>query len=93
MLKASSLQNRPSRLDFFSEQNVSSHTVSLIVFRELPGLRAVLKSVYNSEALVSKRILQSQKQLPLSQKRQNKAGVKGWLFEFSLRHSLPINDC
>lgn len=69
MPKASSLQNRPSRLDYFSEQNVSSHTVSLIVFRELPGLRAVLKSVYNSEALVSKRILHSQKQLLLSKKK------------------------
>lgn len=64
-------------LDFFSEQNVSSHTISLIVFRELPGLLAVLKSVYNSEALVSKRILQSQKQLPRSKKGQSKAGVKG----------------
>lgn len=77
MPKASSLQNRPSRLDFFSEQNVSSHTVSLIVFRELPGLRAVLKSVYNSEALVSKRILQSQKQLPLSKKDKTKLESKG----------------
>lgn len=77
MPKASSLQNRPCWLDFFSEQNVSSHTISLIVFRELPGLLAVLKSVYNSEALVPKRILQSQKQLPRSKKGQSKAGVKG----------------
>lgn len=77
MPKASSLQNRPGWLDFFSEQNVSSHTISLIVFREFPGLLAVLKSVYNSEALLSKTILQSQKQLPRSKKGKTKLESKG----------------